>query len=537
MHSGSFPVQLRIATAALLLAACGGEPQEDDRTSTLPDRQGAAAVAGSSLNEWALLAVPRDGGPATVRSRTDPSEVLWESETTLPVSEETRVVDGPLVLLRTPQGEVFRFDPRTDELTGSGELADGARWSTWGAYGLFLESSESELLEIGPDGSWQYRLDSAPEWASPVEEGRVVVLVRQSDGRAVWVVRRGDDEPEARISGSFSTPALVTAWGRRLALLDGEADRLRFLTVPQLTSAGEVALGSPATALAASPSSHELYASLDVPPRLVRINRFSGSVRTVTETERTLREIRPAVLGEGLLAWDGVSPLLVPLSGAPPVRLEGEWREDLPVVVPGGAVLLVREGRLHLRPPDAGESEPVDAPADHWWAPVRWNPGPPTVVTGPIGDEPLPGERLFESGDDERERSAAWPTAAGPPEREDDREAETPGERTREEVDSLAADSAQERSVVREGFYAILISARSPAGVRQLTARLEAAGYPTAVQRHEDDAGEVWYRGMVGPFPARPGAEAAARQLRRERDLQVWVTEIRSELSAEDIFD
>lgn len=542
--------------AALLLAACGEQPPEV-RQGQLPDRDGASAVAGTSLNEWAMLSVPRDGGSATVRSRTDLSDVIWESETSLPAAEEIRVVNGPLVILRTAAGEVFRFDPRTDELTPSGELADGARWSAWGAYGLFLDAGGSELLEIGPDGSWEYRLDASTAWASPVEEGRVAVLVEQADGTSVWLVRRGDGEPEARVAGSFSPPALVTAWGRRLAVLDGEADDLRFLTVPQLTSAGEIPLGAPATAMAASPSSHELYVSVDAPPRLVRISRFSGSVRTITEVRRTLREIRPVPLGQHLLAWDGSTVFRISLSGEEPLPLEGEWREDLPAGIPGGGILLVRDGRLHLWRPESGESAPVEAPADHWWVPVRWNPGPPTVVVGPVQGDPLPGERLFDSmRTADSEPSAAWPTAAGGAddgEDAEDRDGEVADDAPDDDPggfpepdapddpfgtsDDSPDDAPGTPDAVGEGFYAIVISARSPDGVTELAERLESAGYPTAVQRHEDDGGQIWFRGMVGPYPARTGAEAAARQLRRERSLQVWVTEVRSELSAEEIFD
>ena len=86
------------------------------------------------------------------------------------------------------------------------------------------------------------------------------------------------------------------------------------------------------------------------------------------------------------------------------------------------------------------------------------------------------------------------------------------------------------------GIYAIVTSAQSISGVRTLLAGLAEAGYPTAIQRYLDDAGQVWYRGMVGPYPSRDAAESAARQLRRERSLKVWVTEIRpGSLSSENL--
>ena len=52
---------------------------------------------------------------------------------------------------------------------------------------------------------------------------------------------------------------------------------------------------------------------------------------------------------------------------------------------------------------------------------------------------------------------------------------------------------------------------------------LQTAGYPVQVQQTSDEAGQVWFRGLVGPFATRAEAEAASRQLQRERQLQSWV--------------
>jgi cell division septation protein DedD len=76
------------------------------------------------------------------------------------------------------------------------------------------------------------------------------------------------------------------------------------------------------------------------------------------------------------------------------------------------------------------------------------------------------------------------------------------------------------------GFYAIVGSARQSEGIRSLTASLEDAGFLTQVHRFRDEAGRTWYRGLVGPFVSRSEAEAASRQLLRERRLEAWVTEI-----------
>ena len=76
------------------------------------------------------------------------------------------------------------------------------------------------------------------------------------------------------------------------------------------------------------------------------------------------------------------------------------------------------------------------------------------------------------------------------------------------------------------GFYAIVGSARQSEGIRTLVQSIEDAGFTTHVQSFPDEAGRTWYRGLVGPYRSRSEAEAAARQLLRERRLEAWVTEV-----------
>ena len=82
------------------------------------------------------------------------------------------------------------------------------------------------------------------------------------------------------------------------------------------------------------------------------------------------------------------------------------------------------------------------------------------------------------------------------------------------------------------GFYAIVGSARQAEGIRDLVRSLEESGFATQVQRFPDEAGRTWTRGLVGPYRSRSEAEAAARQLLRERRLEAWVTEIAAERRA-----
>lgn len=512
MSSRSPSTLVLLLAAALAAAGCDGGPEPPAEVrGGAPDGEGADLLAGGGPDRWSLLTVPLDGGVARARALDDPARVVWEGRTELPPAGEMRVVAGPTVLLRSGDGGVHRYDPRGDRLTRVGTVAEGARWAGWDRYGLWVESERSSLLEVGPEGSWRYELAGQPIWATPVEEGRVAALLASEEETALWLVGRGESEPEARARGDFTPPGLVTAWGRRLVLPSGNT--VRFLAVPSLTASGEVSVGGPVTAIASSPSTHELYVGVDDPPRLMRVARFAMESRELTGLPRPARELRLSVLGGAVLVHDGGAPLLVPVGGDDTLRTAGRWRDDLPMALPDGRVIVLRESGPALWSPD-GEVTPLDVPADRRWAAVLWNPAPPPVVAGQVSGQ-APADTPGASG---AERDAVVDSAEG-------------DGTQRPDTSSAAAPEPPS-----PGFYAVMTAAREAEGVYDLLDRLSSAGYPTQIQVHRDDAGRRWYRALVGPYEERSGAEAAARQLHRERGASAWVTEVRAGATTEEIF-
>lgn len=529
--SSPLPRLLWIAAALVAVAACGdGDGAGGGIDVPLT---GVSEVAGSDLQEWSLLAVPRDGGRAEARSVADPAEVVWTGETRLPDAASIHLLDGPLVILRTPGGEVHRYDPVADELTQVGRAGEDAVWAASGRDGVLADPAGS-LLQIGAEDAWRYELDGRPTWAGPVADGGVAVLVERDGGApALWLVRQGTEGPAARSDVEVRPPALVTAWGKRLAAVGPDGETVRFVAAPSLSAAGTVAVEGPVSALAASPSSHEIYAAVGAPPRVLRVNRFTDEARPLAEADREIRALRPAPLGSALLVDDGGAPLWVPVDGAGSRRLEGEWRDDLPLVAPGGRVLLVRDGEMALwSAADGGTTEAVDAPADRWWAAVEWNPAPPAVTS-----DRVEAEGVTAAADTGGRPEGRPPADSLVPEEAPEGEAGAEPGRDAGGGEGTSPDSAAAgRGGLTPGFYAVVVAARDADGVRRLLDRLTEAGYPTALQRHRDDAGRLWYRGMVGDYGTREEAEAAARQLRRERDVDPWVTEVRAGEEAREVY-
>lgn len=531
----------------LVSAACGGRTSPARAAADTSELHGVQLVVGSELGSWSLLAVPRSGGRATARDVRDPSHVVWTGATELPRTKGVHVLEGPTLVLRTGKDEVYRYDPLSDSLARVGKVARDARWSAWGSYGAFLAPGDGRVLELGPEDAWRYELAGKPSWVVPVEDGDLAVLgVDAGRKGSVWLVSRGDSAPASRSDAGYAAPGLATAWGKRVVLTAADRRSVRVLTVPALTSAEEVSVRGPVAALAASPSSNELYAALSDPAMIVGVNRFDRRSRVVARLDGPVSALRPAVLGAFLLAHRGASVVWVPLSGGVTRSVEADWREDLPMGTPAGEVLLSRGDSLFLwTPGDDTPPAPVHGPGDAWWMAVRWNPAPPPVQVARAGGDSAveaPTEQGASPGGVAGGASAARTGVGGR------KSAPTTGEPPSPVGATTPSPAASRGSVAAEtipgspspgaasgggqarpeaGVYAIVASARDPAGVRSLLKDLASAGYPTAMQRYTDDAGRTWYRGMVGPYPSRDAAESAARQLRRERQLRVWVTEIR----------
>jgi hypothetical protein len=492
----------------LLFTAGSACDRRAERPASQPDLplEGVRLVVGSSAQEWGLLTLPANGGTPDLRPIDRPDEAVWTGSTELPASVEAHSLQDGLAVLRTATGEVFSYDPSADELLRIGSVSEAAEWSSNGSSGLFFARNGDAILEVSRSGSWRWEGAEPIRWAAPIEGGALVLLPADGGTAGLSLLRHGEDRPSAMLVTEAAPPGLVTAWGRRVAFADAAGrNALRILTVEPLELAGRIELGGPILALAASPSSHEIYVSLDSPPRVAAANRFTLEGRDLAHLPQPTTELRSSLFGEALLGRDGLRVQWIPVDGGAAVELDADWRPDLPIGFPGGRVLASRGDEMVLVDVGGRSETVLDAGADRWWLPVRWNPAPRRVVADPVRAERPAGA----SGKREPRQGGEGPGDQPPP---------APAERI--------PSARPAGDATPQGFYAIVGSARKREGIDELVGSLADAGYPTAVQRLPDDAGRLWYRGLVGPFEARSAADAAARQLLRERRIQAWVTEI-----------
>ncbi len=494
----------RLALVAILVAgACGESTDEAIRS----ERDAAELVVGSTASEWGLLTVPRGGGMAELRTVVAPDSVVWTGSAELPVADGAWALGEEVIVLRAESGAVVRYGPVEDEVERLATLSEEAQaTAATPAAIVFLDSAGSFAYEVGSEYEHGYTLDPPAAWAGPIEGG-LAVLTR-GDPSDLLLLQRADSAVAAEIENAGGPPALVTAWGRRIAVTgpDGRSVRL-YATEDDGELVGEVELDGGVRGLAASPSSHEIYATLDDPPRLQRISRFSLEADDPIGLEAAADRIRPGLFGGSLLVETSEGTSRFRTGSRTAARLPGDWRTDLPLGLPGDLTIVLVEDEARLVSVNDSAGAVLAGGAPHWWLPVHYNPS--------LGGEPDLREALDDLG-----RTAGAP--GGPP-------ADTADAAPSDESDVGVPQIGRDPAAAQEGppgFYAIVASARQRSGVEDLLGSLSEAGYPTRIQTYPDEAGELWHRGLVGPFPSRARAQAAARQLLRERELQAWVTEI-----------
>ncbi|MEN8143854.1 MAG: SPOR domain-containing protein [Gemmatimonadota bacterium] len=482
--------------ALALTAACSrsGPAPESQRDTLFGDE----LVVGSSAERWSIASIPRAGGFLSLHSLETPADTIWVGATELPPTREAHTVAGGHMALVNTAGEAMFYNPAAEALDSLGPVGDGAVWTTNGEYGLFTDVEAGSALLVSVGSARRFALPAGVVWAAPVDANRIGVLVRSADATALLLLVAGEEEQSEQVAADITGPGIVTAWGRRLVFAAGTESSpvVRIYSSQTLEETSSIPMGSPVTALRSSPSSHVMYAALQGPSRVVAVNRFSLSERELGRTAGAVRDLRSSLFGGSVLAFDGQTIYrMVPEQGEPAV-VSGDWRDDLPIGHMRDRVMIARGEAVVDLDILTGQATPVGS-ADAVWLALRWRP------------QAVPNFSQVaqaEATDSEAPAGAAPPVPGGTP---------RPG----------AEDVGAARRVA-PGYYAIVGSANQEEGIADLVRSLAGAGFPTAVQQFADDAEQLWYRGLVGPFATRSGAEAAARQLVRERQLQTWVTRV-----------
>lgn len=511
--------------ATLTVSACGAS---DDDAAT--DRAYAAEslVVGDWLAEAGLLVLSRSGDRPELRAAADPSLIVWKREERLPAIETAGEIGARSLVFSTPRGAIYRWDLEEERADALGDVEPGADWSAVDGAAAFW--AEDRIIVSDEAGERTYKAPAPVIWAAPAPDEGVVALAQSERGPVLFALNESS-EIVSESDMTVRTPGHLTAWGRNVLFPTADGREVVVVRIPELEEVARHEFRRPVSAIAISGSSHEFYVAHSG-GRIEAVNRINGNRRELARLPGEVSELRPGIYGQQLLAAGSEGVYRVSLSGAQPARLPVDWRADLPLGLPSGDVLAARGDSLYVaraRSGAAGEVtlEATDGPAEAWWLPVRWIPSSTRLASergqedegGHGSDSPADSATPGSESEDESTPADGLTDASGDTIGAGEGEAEMAGEAPADSIGfSFTAPAA--------GYYAVAVASRTAGGVIELVGVLARSGYPTAVQRRRDDGGEMWYRALVGPYPVRERAEASARQLRRERELDAWVIEV-----------
>ena len=505
------------ATLLVALSACDRAPT--DQPEPL---EGADLVTGSSLARHGLLVISSTGGVAEFRSVEDPSVVRWTGRLTLPATTAAHSLGSAAVIRHEAGASLYRPSASPETLTPLPDVPGHARWIGSAEGGAFVASGWA--LAVTPSGSMAIRAEGEILWAAPAAGGRVVALVEAAGGPQLAVWDAGAESPTVSRAIGTRGPIVLTGWGSQVVTTAEDGRSLVTWSVPELESSEVFELEAPPVLLATSPSHHRLFAASSSRPWLLAIDRYDWEQVGSTSVDVPPTALRTSLTGDRVVGFDGSASWAVEAGETHKLSLPGEWRADLPIALPTGAILVSTADGVRRVSSDGADLGMVDGPADGWWLPFRWGPRLP-VTAEVVAPEDTIDEAQRPPTSDRRIGLLTMGTVAG-------RAVAAPrprseggaGERAAVAEESVSA--ATPSSGLMGGFYAVATSSRQLTNLGRLRQSLEGSGYSTHVLRRVDEANDTWYRLLVGPYSSRPAAEAVARELRRERGIDAWIHEV-----------
>lgn len=521
-----------LLTSALVLLACGFAGSCADRSSR--SNGASAPLAIPDGPDPIVLKVEQSGGFISAAHYPALDSIVWRSSARAQPLE--RIIafgseDGYLAA-EDRNGQPVRIDLRIGTVsTRRGETmqslssADGST-----VYGISRNGSITRFTLGG--GDWTLEPAHPVDAMLPQQDGSVILVGAEPGSVTVRRIRPPNkvasdsvilSGPKDPSSARKSIAATAVASGDRIYMAFDE--RVIAIRARDLGIALDIDLGDPVKALAATPSGDRVFVALDGKAVLRIVDRFEESVTGRVRLSANAQALRMDAMGRFLIAHVGADSVeIVDVSdGNSRGVVASQWRQDLPLVMPDGAIAVTRGSDVAmLNPWTMAEVREVKNGSKYFWYSIRWNGFRPRSAGL---DQPVEF-RSSEPRDSSYDSSWVSGDTAGRP-------ADNPDSASRVVTDSSAAESrrgvsrdrergaggtggSQETGVFSISFAALLDERQA----RALASRIRIEGHSARLTFSERD-GTTIYRVVMGPFSTRAEAERIARMSGRD----YWVFE------------
>ncbi len=425
---------------------------------------------------------------------------LWRSSARVPALD--RVIgfgteDGYLAAVDT-SGAPVRIDVRLGTVITS-RTDDVALSSSADGGAIYALTVDGEITRYTPSGGeWRFKPPLPAHALYAQTDGSLIVAGAKGDRAIVWRVRPPGQEVTDSLS--FDIGGDETTLRKSLGTTAGSVgDRIFFggndeviaVRTRDLAKALEVDVGDPVTAIAATPSGDRLFVAVEAEALLRVVDRFEEGISGKITLPGVPRDLRMDPLGRVLLARGGGDSVYVISLGSDAVMgvVRSEWRGDLPLVLPDGAIATTRDDDVvFAHPTTMADMRTVSGGAKQFWYTMRWNGFRPRAAGL---DQPVQFRTSAPRDPVDYADSAAARNLQNPP------------------LDSTRGTVRSDSMVATEftvSFAAVLDEKQA----RQLASKIRVDGETPRITT-SDRAGTTLFRVVLGPYPTRAEAERAGK--------------------------
>ena len=488
-----------LIVTALVLLACGVAGGCADRSS----RPSGADVSPSipSGPDPIVLRVSRSGGVMSATRYPDLDSTLWRSSSRVPALD--RVIgfgaeDGYLAAVDT-SGAPVRIDIRLGTVTTS-RTDDVAVASSADGGAIYALTTDGEITRYTPSGGdWRFTPALPAHALYAQTDGSLIVAGARGDRAIVWRVRPPGQEVTDSLSFDIggdeatlrkSLGATAGAVGDRVFFGGNEA--VVAVRTRDLAKALEVDIGDPVTAIAATPSGDRLFVAIEHQQLLRVVDRFEEGVKGKITLPGVPRALRMDPLGRVLLARGGADSVYVISLGSDATIgvVRSEWRGDLPLVLPDGAIATTRgDDVVFAHPSTLADMRTVKGGAGQFWYTLRWN-----------------GFRPRAAGLDQ---PVQFRTSA-PRDSVDYADSAAARDNARGNTRDAGRDTARRDTAATSAFTVSFAAVLEEKQARQVASRIRVDGETPRITT-SDRAGKTLYRVVLGPYLTRADAERVGK--------------------------
>jgi len=323
-----------------------------------------------------MLRIPRSGGAVRAYRYPQLDSVIWTSAT-------EASAPGRILAFDADAGSLAYVDRngvpgRIDLRSGTVGVASRAKLTSlsssdgWAIYGI---ANNGSITRLTPAGDWTFVPPKRPRLVLPQQDGTLLVLTDHGDALGVIRVR----PPDPNVIDSAAVPdaprILHAQVGDRVYFgIDSSLIALRGRAL-QVTQ--PLRLDDGVRAVTPTPSGDRLFVATDSSHKLVVVDRYRDQIEQSIDLPGAVGSLRMDPLGRYLLVRPekGDSVWVVAVGTARVIgSVRTDWRDDLPLVAPDGALLLADHADVSIV--DAETLRPrgsIRGGARDFWHAIVWN--------------------------------------------------------------------------------------------------------------------------------------------------------------------